>query len=363
MKERNGKIEFMRFVFSLFIILFHINTVIFGGKYKLTEDISFFSRGRIGVEFFFVVTGYFLAASAFKKQSEDTPPFFGKETIQFVWKKFLGIFPYHLIAFSFTFVTVWFIEKLNILSAVKRLVLALPNLFLFQKLGIPSTNLNGVEWYISCMLVASFILYPLCRKYYEVFTRIVAPTAGLLLVGYMIHVFGCLSQTSEWAGLCAKVLLRAIADMCFGIFAFEVARYIAKLRLSNRLRGIITCIEFFGYFSVLLFAVSTISLKYESYALLALALSVSLTMSGQTYGNHFFQNKVVAFLGRYSLPIYLSQMVALDIAEAYFSEWNIVSLSLFVLGDTLLIALVVMFLGEHLKNWMSVFAAALIEPR
>lgn len=57
MKQRNGKIEFLRFVFSMVVVLFHLNYVYFKDKLLLTDSISFFAYGYIGVEFFFLVTG------------------------------------------------------------------------------------------------------------------------------------------------------------------------------------------------------------------------------------------------------------------------------------------------------------------
>lgn len=337
----------MRFIFSVLIILFHINTVIFDGKYKLTENISFFSRGRIGVEFFFVVSGFFLAKAAYKRQSSSSK--LGKETVIFVFHKVFEILPYHLIAFAFTFISICFLEQLNFLGAIKRLFIALPNLFLIQKLGIPSNNIIGVEWYISCMLIACCILYPACRAFYDMFSRVISPVLGILLVGYMTHVFGFLSRTSDWAGLCSKVLLRAIAGMCLGIFSFEVSRYCSKLRLSHMQKTLLTFFELSGYLSVIIFSISTINLKYESYALLLLTVLVSVTMSNQTYGNAFLQRKSIFFLGRYSLSIYLCQMVALDIAEKHLSKAPITHLTVFVLGATFLLALVVYALGNRFK--------------
>lgn len=56
--KRNGKIELLRFTFSLVVALFHFLPQI--GEPKLL------SSGFFAVEFFFIVTGYLLAKSLSK---------------------------------------------------------------------------------------------------------------------------------------------------------------------------------------------------------------------------------------------------------------------------------------------------------
>ena len=65
---RNGNIDLMRFVFCLIIILYHINNRLdLNPPFGLSEKyFSFCGEGRIGVEFFFIVSGYLLAVTAKK---------------------------------------------------------------------------------------------------------------------------------------------------------------------------------------------------------------------------------------------------------------------------------------------------------
>lgn len=60
-KMRNGNIELLRFMFCMCVALYHawVNP-----------------RGFIGVEFFFIVTGFFLAKKVDiqRKKDENTPP-------------------------------------------------------------------------------------------------------------------------------------------------------------------------------------------------------------------------------------------------------------------------------------------------
>lgn len=59
-KKINGEIELLRFVFAIGVVLVHSRNL-FG------EEWRYFLKGSFGVEFFFIVTGFFLAKSVSKK--------------------------------------------------------------------------------------------------------------------------------------------------------------------------------------------------------------------------------------------------------------------------------------------------------
>ncbi len=71
---RNGNIDLMRFVFCLIIILYQINNRLdLNPPFGLSEKyFSFCGEGRIGVEFFFIVSGYLLAVTAKKNYSTNS---------------------------------------------------------------------------------------------------------------------------------------------------------------------------------------------------------------------------------------------------------------------------------------------------
>lgn len=78
MKKHNGIISFWKFMFSILILIFHCSD-------RAKEGKVLFIDGRIGVEFFFIVSGYLLAKKAFNnKENLDN---IGKETFVYIWKK------------------------------------------------------------------------------------------------------------------------------------------------------------------------------------------------------------------------------------------------------------------------------------
>ena len=59
--KKNGAIDFWKFAFSIMIVLFH------SYYFANNEDGAIFREGRIAVEFFFIVSGFFMAKSAVSK--------------------------------------------------------------------------------------------------------------------------------------------------------------------------------------------------------------------------------------------------------------------------------------------------------
>jgi peptidoglycan/LPS O-acetylase OafA/YrhL len=173
-QRKNGKIELMRFVFSVVVILFHCYRLL-GGKEIVGNRLicfPFMPRGYIAVEFFFLVSGYLMAKKLANETRAALPvgSDMGKGYIQFLWGKVSAIFPYHIVAFVLLWVVHSYYTWAGIGKAFSRLLNYIPGFFLVQKTGLNFGNLNSVEWYISAMLI----------------------------LGWLIHDYGTLSGASNW---------------------------------------------------------------------------------------------------------------------------------------------------------------------
>jgi peptidoglycan/LPS O-acetylase OafA/YrhL len=70
-KQKNGSVELLRFVFTSIVIFFHINLDLWDQKKVVAVirdvPVTFFSHGNIGVEFFFIVTGWLIAKTIYSR--------------------------------------------------------------------------------------------------------------------------------------------------------------------------------------------------------------------------------------------------------------------------------------------------------
>lgn len=313
MRKRNGKIELMRFFFSVGVLVFHINRALWENKKDIFPNISLCTHGNIGVEFFFLVSG-FLMAKSIDRQLKNTPVLdashLGDDTLQFLWRKVKGILPYHLIFALPMILVMWAIapekQPAQILSG-------LPSLLLINRTGIMGnfSNIIGPEWYISSMLLAMAILFPFCKRYYSNFTHLAAPLLAILLLGWMNQTSGHLSTSTQWDGLTFHCNLRALAELSLGTTCYEITKIMDRHTFSFLQQLSISVAEGLCYLLTFCFLFSRLSYSYEVYVvfLLAVAITLSFSQKGLLGNSALFQNNLCLFLGGISLPIYLIQDV------------------------------------------------------
>ena len=352
-RVKNGKVEALRFVFCISVLLFHAQKYIVG-EVSLNNGIhlSLFPHGAMGVEFFFILSGFFMAKSIYKSKyvaksaDENDEISFSKNSLNFLKKKYFSIFSQHIVAFVFAFISLALLNNFGIKEIILKAFDSIPNFLLIQMSGINFTNPNHIEWYISCMLIAMAIIYPICSKYYYNFTRCVAPVSALLILGYMIYTTNSLTGVTAWTGLCYKSLLRAIAEIALGTTAFELSRYWGEREYDQKHRIAFTLIELICFAGTMMYILMTFKRKYEVYTIILLFLLISIVLSGVSYGDKLFNNKVVLFLGKMSLPIYLGQITAINLTRTYLTSLDENMQIVSVVIITLVLALFIMLFGN-----------------
>lgn len=355
--QRNGTLEFWRFVFSVFVLLRHAQRYVLGEP-VLNKGVFFdFSpHGAIGVEFFFLLTGLFMAHSVDKeRQNHITRGSLSEDTVQFVWKKYTSVFPYHIVVFCIIFPVMAAIRQCDWFHTLLLLVDSIPDILLLQMAGFPASNLNAFEWYISTMIFSLAILYPLCKKYYDMFTKVMAPVASLLILGYLGKECGRLTGVLVWNGLYYRGMIRGVAEIMLGAFAYHLCKnYLGKLRghIGAAKRFGLTLLEWVCYTAVVFFVIMTFPNKYEFGALFLIFTGVVLSYSDLTYTGKLLNNRVSYFLGKFSLPIYVSQTCAIHITKEllYFLDESTRVMLIVVL--TFVFAAITQVLGDILAKRM-----------
>ena len=100
--QRNGKIELLRFIFCIGVLLFHCEKYVLGEpSLEKGYHLSLFCHGSMGVEFFFLVSGFLMAKSISKKirMQTELQETLAKESLGFLKRKIASIFPMHVMIF------------------------------------------------------------------------------------------------------------------------------------------------------------------------------------------------------------------------------------------------------------------------
>ncbi len=321
--KRNGRVEFLRFIFALAILFFHIHKRFAGDD--LIElghtGLNFFARGYIGVEFFFIVSGYLLASAAYAKREQSTE-FIGTETALVMKKKFWNIFPYHLFAIILTIiVNAYYLEKTTS-DRLQYVVDSWASIFFLQVFGFDSNWVNKLTWYVDVWLMVTFIFYPLLRRHYEVFVKIICPLLALFILGYMNHEFDGIAGIDGWTGMFYKCFLRGLSEMALGCCTCSLTRQFSKYKFTKTGKVLLALLELGCYITAFYFACTKMDVDYSYPVIFVLWLGVILSFLDVNPWGDFFDKPIFYGLGRASLMIYLNQFYAIRLVQDLFQEYS-----------------------------------------
>ncbi len=315
--KKNGRVELLRFLFAIAILFFHIHKrfAVNGNIGIGNTGVYFFNHGYIGVEFFFLVSGYLLAAGAYAKREVSTE-FIGTETAQMMWKKIKNIFPYHLFAMILVVIVNGYFLYDTAKERIYYAVDSWASLFFLQVFGFDSSWANKLTWYLDVWLMVTFIFYYFLRKHYDVFVKIACPLIAMFVLGYMAHEYNSLAGIDGWTGHFYKCFLRGLAEMALGCSAYSLTRQLNKINFTKAGKVILGIVEFVCYLLVFRYAVTGIDTKYSFTALLIMCLGLILTFSDVNPHHEIFDKPVFSWFGKMSLLIYLNQFYAIRLVQS-----------------------------------------------
>ncbi len=310
MKKHNGIISFWKFIFTILIIIGHIAVRMKSVPNCDLANVKLFSAYSVGVEFFFIISGYLMTKSALNKKIDNKEEL-GKITFDYIWKKIKVFFPYILIGFCCGLVL-----HINI-SHLKRyqIINTIWDLLLLRMSGIKYfQGILGVAWYISAMLICMIALYPLIIKYKKNFIYIIAPLNVIFIGGYIAHRYGNIADPNAWTGIVYKSLLRAFFELSLGAIAYEFSEKIKNVNFTKIGRFILTLVEIVGFTSIFFIVnLKDAHNRYDFIMVLILFICISIAFSEKSILQKFSNNKVFFFLERISLPMYLNQTWIYDL--------------------------------------------------
>lgn len=285
--DSNYFIEFLRFIFALIIMFYH--SWWFLGK----GESSLFHSGYLAVNFYFIITGYFMMTSLNKHN---------KDTKDFICGKLKRILPGIIVAFFICFLFTYGRSGLNIKTIFSNDVIA--DLLLLKVTGYAGAAINPAWWYLSSMLLVVFLLYPLAKKFKEKYIYYIAPLIILTSLALINHYDISMYTHSSADFIFINGFYKAIIYIALGNISYELAKYFKTKEISNIKSIFLTIFECFIY----LFTIFNMHFNYIGtiwYAIL-FTLGVSISFSGHTYTSKIFKHKIWKKLGNYGFYLYLT---------------------------------------------------------
>ena len=308
MKHYNS-IDFLRVVFSVFVIIGHTNRIFFPNAAK---D---FSLQNMSVDVFFIISGFFLASSIFTRKSILTED---NLYIEITIRRLKRLYPMFLFSFIFGILLLSITDSNFLNSFYKSLW---TNLFLLGGLGeIPRV---GSSWYVAALFWAGLIVSALLiyNRNSVIFWN------PLIISTLLIYIY------SKWGGLCliSKPLvdgwlsggfMKALCDLLIGVeifyFSGKFDAIISKLRNKRFLICVTEIICTIGIAHCL----SRGGIRKTDFLILffiPLLMLIFVTKNEILY--RFSESNVWAFLGKYTYAVYLMHAFLLSILKDAF-QWQ-----------------------------------------
>lgn len=306
---RNYELDFFKLMFAIIIFFYHMR--IFLSKNDPARTASN-HLGTYCVHFFFIVSGMLMANSISKQNITEN---FGKASIDFVMRKFKGLFGKILLALCFVLLVDVFIyvgsgAPKGISGIGEILVETVSELLMIKMSGVYIEN-NLVTWYISAMLLCMLLLAYMLYKKTDFTLYVFAPLAAVFLLGYMCQADGKFTffDLSGAYGFFLGGIYRAFCGLCFGICAYTMYKKINRIEFNKRKRILLTILEmllYALYFYVICFS-GWGNRSYMSVSLL-LPIALAITFSGKSYVGALFRFNWMRCFAPLSLLIYLNQV-------------------------------------------------------
>ena len=350
MKKRVGTIDLFRFVFIIGIVFFHF----FAANMKLTAA-KYFNFGMLGVEFFFIVSGFLLALKA----DREKEPNIGLATGRMTRGRFLSLMPYVVPAFLISFILRFILQKWTLATLGENVLTSYMEMLGLQMAGFRGDQPTQVYWYVSCLLIVGLIYYPLMLKFRSLFRRWAAPLIAVMVYGFLFYKTESVNDNVVWFSFIYKGLLRGLAGMAVGVAVYELKLWLDKEENPHRLG--VGFAEIFGYIAAMYiaFVYRGTYLPVQFLFVVLIAPSIAISFSSQSALGKVFNGKFYTVLGELSTCIFLNHNYLTKWLPQTFPDLKGAALWATLFGGVAVCTTIAFFSGKLLKklikNGRSVF--------
>lgn len=327
--KRSRSIDGLRGVMALLIVTFHTDEA-YGSHY--------FSTGYLAVEFFFILSGFLLmrGLSNIPEIRADISVIPAR-IFMHKWKHFFALnllcvlilhtwYFYQNSGQSFSFYFTSLFDRMG-------------EIFFLQCSGLPLNLVNWPAWYLSALLLGSYILsalYCMNRKVFQFLTPMLAVT-----------IYACLIRTAgsvgTWyivfAGFVNSGLLRGLAGLSLGCTLYSAFCLMSfacvKESLSRRQASFLNIIELLSLGVLARLLIRWFPSGNDIWALPCFCLVILLAFFDLGIIARILKTKCFVFLGSISFEIYLSHWFLLQIVKKY-----LIHIPFFIMWPALLVAVI-----------------------
>lgn len=287
MKNKNFLIEMMRFIMASYIMLFHIRDISPIGEW--------FVHGNAAVSFFFILSGFLMAKKTNTIMADSVKADVVEESYKYIIKRLKSLYSSYFIIFmiSLLYMIIRHRIQIDIGSWIKELLL-------LQTIDVNSSSLVPQSWYLSALLILSFVIYPIILFTGEYYIKILAPIISLFTFGYLSNKYGYLGGVLTIDFCMTKGILWGISGLNFGIFLFGVRDILKNKKILCIFSNIVSIVMSLLYLSFPDFCLDDFSVSFF--------MGVIVLSSFNLDFKRVKIDKLVHYLGELSMYLFLVHM-------------------------------------------------------
>lgn len=304
-RKKNLDLEFMRYIMILSVAVLHFNE-------DYTGSSAPWPGGYLGVDFFFLVGGLFLAQH-YDRHKTDEPPVI--QARDYLICRLKRLYPPYLCAILLM-VAIRFVNNGMSFSWLVWHVYETKWQYLFLHYLGPgiSYEMRSI-WFLSPFVLLSFLIYFLLSYNKRLFVGI-CPVVSLFILVHIYETYGSLSMQEAWEGWLYGAVLRAFSEMSLGVYLYEVVArpgcndrhqsFAARGKAANFLVGAVEI----GALAMLLMTMHWFGAdKNDFFSFFLIVLFVILSYRReQGYRNQILR-KAVAWLGAINYWMFLLHLI------------------------------------------------------
>lgn len=296
---KNNSIPFWRLIFTLLIAVFH-----FLRLYGMNTG------WYIGVEFFFITSGFLLIYTCEKNQSKNVPD----SPWTYTKRRICRLYPMYLFCFIINFGFYSTVLYPTTGMKLQALLTSIYEVIGIQMIGLDQTIFfNNVAWYVSALLITGYFIYYMVLNHKKFYIQVICPLSVLFIYSFYYREYSGLEMWGTTKGfLQHDALLRAFAGMNLGILSYQLCNKIKKLNLS-KLGEIALDIAEIVLFTFIIIYTAIVHNTNNDYAMV-IFMSVGIALSfGHRHCTVIFNNKVINALSNLTYAMYLNHRILLSI--------------------------------------------------
>lgn len=314
--KRNSAIEIVRVIAAALVVALHFNEFFGTGVEHLSNFMSIY------VEFFFMISGFFMMLHLDKRSDEAENSWsFTLRKIKTFWA------PLCIVNFGHLFLNCCMSNVNSIGGVLEKLWHFKWEFLLLQCAGFiqnPSFNqdyLVGPSWYLSALVMATIVLYPIAKHDRRVYTNVLCPIVIVVAYCGFAQAYGNMNIGNGFRFIVMDAFVRALAGICCGSVCYS-----AYLWLENKKSGKTMCtIDCVSWMMIPISILIGIFGKDDSGLFMilpfgAIIVSSMLNRTPIARALNGVPPAIAAFLGKFSLYLYLTHWTAIFAVMYFFPE-------------------------------------------